>query len=537
MGNVLSLFQLLRSVAGILILYGVFKFAEIYYNQWTSPIRDLPGPKSPSWLWGNIWEISSDPPTIQEKWVEQYGLTIKYKGFFGMTRLFTTDPKAIGHILMNSQEYQKPEHLRYVWDQIVGSGLLVVEGEKRKQQRRVMNPAFGAAQIRELTEIFIDKSAELRDAWTREIAKQGEYGEVEVLGWLGDATLNIIGVAGFNHHFDNLGETPKPDDFYEAFLLVLEANKGLVLGFLRSMFPLFRLLPNTRRAEVRKAQATMARVGNQLLREIKARGVDPEQAAKKRRDVLSLLVQANMSKEIPESQRMSDEDVLAQLPTFIIAGHETTSIATTWALYALCRDQEIQKKLREELISVPTENPTMDDLNALPYLDSVIRETLRLFPPQVSALRIATRDDVLPLSKPFTDRRGRVQEGLSIRKGQILTIPILNLNRAKWIWGKDAVEFRPGRWASVPEAALAIPGTWGNMMSFLGGPRACVGYRFALVVMKALLFTLIRSFEFKLAVPVEDVAKDEMIMQRPVLKSDPKRGSQMPLLVKPVSQS
>ena len=55
--------------------------------------------------------------------------------------------------------------------------------------------------------------------------------------------------------------------------------------------------------------------------------------------------------------------------------------------------------------------------------------------------------------------------------------------------------------------------------------------------MKALLFTLIRSFEFKLAVPVEDVAKDEMIMQRPVLKSDPKRGSQMPLLVKPVSQS
>ena len=54
----------------------------------------------------------------------------------------------------------------------------------------------------------------------------------------------------------------------------------------------------------------------------------------------------------------------------------------------------------------------MDELNALPYLDFVVRETMRLHTPQVSTFRIATRDDVLPLSKPFTDKQGRVQEGL-----------------------------------------------------------------------------------------------------------------------------
>ncbi len=72
----------------------------------------------------------------------------------------------------------------------------------------------------------------------------------------------------------------------------------------------------------------------------------------------------------------------------------------------------MQRKLREELISVSTENPTMDELNALPYLEAVVRETMRLHTPLVSTLRIATKDDVLPLSKPFTDKRGRVQEGL-----------------------------------------------------------------------------------------------------------------------------
>jgi len=73
-------------------------------------------------------------------------------------------------------------------------------------------------------------------------------------------------------------------------------------------------------------------------------------------------------------------------------------------------------------------------------------------------------------------------------------------------------------------------------MSFLGGPRACIGYRFSLVEMKAILFTLVRTFEFELAVPVSEIGSKSTMVQRPVLRSDPNRP-QLPLLIKPYKQS
>ena len=86
------------------------------------------------------------------------------------------------------------------------------------------------------------------------------------------------------------------------------------------------------------------------------------------------------------------------------------SAAATWALFALTQDLEAQNKLRNELITVGTDNPTMDELNALPYLDAVVRETLRIHTPIRSTLRVATRDDILPLSEPIKDKYGRLMD-------------------------------------------------------------------------------------------------------------------------------
>jgi len=105
-------------------------------------------------------------------------------------------------------------------------------------------------------------------------------------------------------------------------------------------------------------------------------------------------------------------NIISEVPTFLVAGHETTSIATTWALFALTQSPEVQDKLRKQLLAVETDNPTMDELNALPYLDAVVRETLRLYPPLPSSMRVATEDDILPLGQPAKDKNGNVLDSI-----------------------------------------------------------------------------------------------------------------------------
>jgi cytochrome P450 len=443
---------------------------------------------------------------------------------------------------MNDNIYQKPESARYNLTRIMGSGVLVVEGDKHKQQRRIMNPAFGTGQIRELTEIFIAKSLELRDIWGAETQKAGHTGRIDVLSWLSRMTLDVIGLAGFNYKFDALSISHEKNELSKAFATVFEAGTTFrMMPMIRGMIPALRFLPDERDGEVKHAAQTMDRIAKELMRDSKAAILSDggengkvEKSSWRGRDLLSLLLRANMSTDLPPNQRMTEEEVLAQVPTFLVAGHETTSTATTWALFALTQNLEVQTKLRNELLTVGTDNPTMDELNALPYLDGVVRETLRIHAPVASTVRVAMQDDILPLSEPIKDKYGRMMDSIPIKKGQTLFIPILTLNRAKAIWGEDSLEFKPERWQTTPEAAASIPGVWGNMLTFLGGTRACIGYRFALVEMKALLFTLLRAFEFELAVPPEDIAKKSLIVQRPLVLSEPQGGNQMPLLLKPV---
>jgi len=176
----------------------------------------------------------------------------------------------------------------------------------------------------------------------------------------------------------------------------------------------------------------------------------------------------------------------------------------------------------------------MEELNSLPYLDAVVRETMRVFSPVASTVRIAEKDGVIPTEVEWVDRKGNKRRNVPVSKGDSVFIPILAINRSKEIWGEDAREFKPERWESIPESAHSIPGVWGNSLAFSGGTRACIGYRFSVVEMKALLFVLIRSFQFEMSVPSEDIKSKSTIVKRPYLASNPEAGSQMPLLISPV---
>jgi len=350
---------------------------------------------------------------------------------------------------------------------------------------------------------------------------------------MGRITLDIIGLAGFNYKFHALTCDPAKNELMKSFSTIFKAGQNPpIITTLRAMYPALRFkffsAPND--IEREKACVVMSRIAADLVNQAKDDYKGDKSSTRK--DILSLLLRAN---DLPEAQRMSDENVMGQIPGFFVAAHETTSVTLTWALYSLTQNKHIQTKLRQELSQISTDNPTMDDLNGLPYLDAVVRETLRLYSPAFNIIRVATKDDCIPLSKPFTDRKGIVHNEIRIRKGQSIMVPIAVINRDKLIWGEDSTEFNPERWANIPDAAASVPGIWANLMTFFGGPRACIGFRFALVEIKAVLFTLIRAFEIDLAVSAKDIGTKAADLQRPILLTDANYSNQMPLLVRPVA--
>lgn len=172
----------------------------------------------------------------------------------------------------------------------------------------------------------------------------------------------------------------------------------------------------------------MKRVGARLVRErkIALSGIASEGDVEERRecdkDLLSMLVKANMADlEVPS---MSDEEIQdreftphpvphsrltiitsntlfyshPEIATFITAGHETTSAGTAWTLHGLSNNLEAQERLREEILHLDTDSPDVEQIKSLRYLDYVVREGLRLYSPIPSALRVAMKDDIIPLS-------------------------------------------------------------------------------------------------------------------------------------------
>ncbi|KAH9835188.1 cytochrome P450 [Rhodofomes roseus] len=534
----------LTSFATAALAYALWKVAKIIAGPYRSSIRNLRGPPSVSWIRGSLRDIQAENAHVLfEDWPREHGPTYTFQNWLNSYALFTKDPKAVTHILNHGQIYAKGQMDAFFLGKIFGHGLLTVDGDQHRQQRRIMNPAFGPAQVRELADIFVEKAQQLRDVWNEQIAKSEASAPIEVTSGLSKATLDVIGLAGFNYAFNALDPSGKPNELNEAFTsmfqMLNDSSSINWLLMLKYALPILRIFPDQFGRETAAAQAVTRRVGMKLIQEKKAEvlkaasgGADSGNALRSR-DLLTLLIKANMSLDVPENRRLTDEDVLAQVPTFLIAGHETTSFGTAFCLWALAQAQDAQQKLREELLSVETDRPTMEELNALPYLDAVVRETLRVHAPVRATGRRSTQDDILPLSEPVTDRNGRVHHQIKIDAGTDVTIPIQAMNVSTTIWGEDAAEFKPERWEKPSEAIQAIPGVWGNMMTFLGGSHACIGYRFALVEMKALLFVLVRAFVFELALPADQIIKQSAVVQRPYIKGKVEQGAQLPLLVKP----
>ncbi|VDC06375.1 unnamed protein product [Peniophora sp. CBMAI 1063] len=517
-----------------------------------SPLRNVPGPAPQNWLYGTM-KLSRKigPPIARTQWMQAHGPIFKDWSFFGRPRLVLADNRGIGHVISNSMDYQKPPLGRFIAGQVVGDGILTVEGMEHKHQRRVLNPAFGVAQIRELLPIFFEESLRLRDAWKSKIAEDSTTGRiiVDVLDYLQLTTLDVIGLAGFGFSFDALDPSPSTDletkEFTDALRILTNGDAPGVMTVLQGILPPLRYIPTPRTRRIAKARAVLNRVGGRLISERKRLVLgDVAQEKVKRddvqgKDVLSILVRANLATDLPEQSRLSDQDMLAQIPTLLVAGHETTSSAVTWGLHSLSNNPAVQDKLRAELracVHVHGSMPSSEVLNNLPYLEMFVREVMRLHSPVTSTSRVAMKADVIPTANEWVDVHGVKHSGVPVAEGDTILLPMEMMNNLAAIWGPDARTFRPERWESPPEAARAIPGVWGNSLSFLGGPRACIGFRFSLLEMKAIFLTLVSTFRFENAVDPEKVFRHSLIVARPMIRGEEKEGARLPMYISLVDE-
>jgi len=503
-------------------------------------------------------EISRSQPGLwHQKIIQEYGKTLVYKGFMNTNRLCTVDVRGLGHILKNDGVYQKVPQFKKGLGRILGEknpGLVLSEGDEHRQQRKIMNPAFSLTHIRSLLPNFYEKAHDVRSIWSSKIDSKPSQGtEINVLDTLSHMALDIIGETGFGYHFNSL--TDEGSELATVFATVLNhPEKIRVWDILTHWFPALALVPTARRKRMQLAIDALNRIGGKLvkdkkdaiLKEVAGQEVDVEKISIEKqniigKDMLSVLIRSNMATDLPPNARLSDGTLMSQISTFVLTGHETTATGLTWALHTLSLPEHIfaQDKLREEILAVDLEDtdpkggPALEVLEGLEYLDAVVRECLRWTTIVPSSLRICMKDDVVPLS-----------DGKSIRvkKGDGVFIPIVVLNKSEDVWGEDALKFKPERWLPAYQSTLSpelkqrqrdIPGVYSDLMSFLGGPRSCIGVKFSVLEMKAVLFILLRSFKFK-AVSGAEITTRTSIVTRPFVKGRENEGSMMPLTVEKV---
>ncbi|KAL0579177.1 hypothetical protein V5O48_002799 [Marasmius crinis-equi] len=468
-------------------------------------------------------------------------------------RLLISDPKAANHIL---QGYRwggsKEQRARGLF--FAGPNVSVVQGDDHKRHRRIMNPAFGPAESRALVPIFSSAASSLSTKWKDLLSVSKDESEVlNIPKWTSRATLDAIGHAGFDYNFGAMeNQNDRLSTVYNnlfADMFAAPSDRSIVIGALSSFIPLntmARLLERLSMSDPRLARGRIAReVAREVAKELvseKSKEIGNGQGSHLK-DIMSLLLKANMSPQ-NERNRMNDEELFAQMLAIFFAGHETTSTSVSWTLLELSRRPEIQNKLRKEIhgkecqiISEGRTGFTAEDFDSLPYLNAVLKESLRYHPAAIRISKVATVDDCIPLSEPIRTAGGKEINEIPVRKGQKVMLSIGDYNRNEAIFGEDAHAFKPERWLEKEKNGSQLKksttaGVYANLLTFSGGVRSCIGWRFAVLELQAFVVELISNFEFSLTPECDKIRREACGVMLPTMEGELEKGVQCPLRVR-----
>ncbi|KAK0455619.1 cytochrome P450 [Desarmillaria tabescens] len=291
-----------------------------------SVTTNLRGPSSRSWLFGlaKVIQNSEDAGLLYEQWSTEYGSVYSVPGFLGQQKLVICDPKAAAHF------YSK-EAVGYVKTPQFGKGLVWVEGDLHRQQRKFLIPAFSNAAIRDLTHVFYDSAHRTSSAWDAILEGSDGTATIDVQNW-----MDSIGIAGFSHDFGAIDGKPQIFDSIDLSGGVAVFALMTIVG---SVFPAVL-------HDLAAMNQVFTSIADKLLARAKGHGNEGDKS------VLGLLLKS----ETDEADvHMSRDEVIAQLVQF------------------------------------GNTDPTWEQLqSSLPYLDAVVHETLRTHPAEDDILPLAT---------------------------------------------------------------------------------------------------------------------------------------------------
>ncbi|KAF9490597.1 cytochrome P450 [Pleurotus eryngii] len=487
----------------------------------------IPGPPSQSWITGNLEQLfTSKGLPFHLLLSERYGGVARVYGFFGDEQLYICDPRALHSILVKDQDAFDETSVFIENNRVIfGPGLVATVGEQHKRQRKAVKPVFSVMQLKKLTPIFYELAEKLCDVISKEARGEtiingdpysnADSGRVDMSEWMSRIALETVGQAVLGYSFDPL-DSQQINPYTAAVkeliptLFRLSIVRQFVPWLARIGSPALRrklveLVPHEAVQKVKNSSDVMYTTARGILESKRERISEQtdEDVDSSRQDIITELLKNNG--RLPDSEKLSEEELIGQMTVLIFGAQDTTSSALSRVLYMLSVHPNWQDNLREEIFEALDNSDangrlSYEDIMTLPLLDAVLKETLRLFPPVPFVRRTAIKERTIPFATQTGD-----MASITIPVGTTLFLGIASANRLESVWGEDAKEWNPERWivmgaAEAVDSSSAknakLPGIYAGTLSFLGGSRSCVGYKFADIEMKIILVKLLSRFTF-----------------------------------------
>ncbi len=414
--------------------------------------RAPPGPPGQPVI-GNLLELRRDPLGFLEMCAREYGDVARYRAARFNVYLLN-QPDLIEQVFVAQSANMLKGGALQAGRALLGTGLLMAEGEEWRQQRRLVQPAFHRERIAAYGEVIVEYAQRMLATW-----RTGETRDIhqEMIR----LALPIITRALFNVRVDD--EADRVGTALHAFLEEFKHQMDTA-----ALIPAW--IPTPGRLRARRAIRHLEDIIHRLIRERRAGGVDGG-------DLLSMLLRA----QDDDGTCLTDRQLRDQVMTLFLAGHETTAVTLTWTWYLLARHPHVEAKLLEELRSVLKGRwPSAADVPQLAYTEKVIKESLRLYPPVWAVTRVAQRDCEIG--------------GYRVCAGTSVAMSPWVMQRDSRYFDRPEV-FEPDRWTE--EFARHLPRF--AYFPFGGGPRICIGSSLAMMESILLLAALAQQFHLALA--------------------------------------